>query len=263
MNYVKRGIKAFDLLKNNLRLYLPDITFLLIIFIISIMFLKITGLYDVAMSQQLNQINSIIQSNLTNIAFLTLFFILLIFLISIQISSMKLSLIKDIIQNKKINLKKSFDEGLEYYTKVLSLKLLVFLILLIPLIIVIILNLLIKVTIITVVLMLLLIITWLILTILLFYRFPVLFLSKIKQPISVLKESYRKVSKNIGYTIITILVIIAIYIIVMIISGILNLFVTGNTIIDSAITIIKVLINLTAALISLIYVFLSFKDLPS
>lgn len=263
MNYIKRGIKSFDLLKNNLKLYLPDISFLLILFILSITFLKLTGLYDVALTQQIDQINNIIQSNLTTIAFLTLAFILLIFLISIQLSATKFSIVKDIIENKKIDLKKSFNKGLEYYTKVLSIKLLVFLILLIPLIIVIILNLLIKVTIITVVLILLLIVTFLILIVLLFYRFPILFLSKIKNPIRVLKESYNNVLKNPGYTIMTILVMILIYMIFVIISAILNLFVSGNIIIDSVIIIIKILINLTASLITLIYLFLSFRELPS
>src|SRR3989344_3569926 len=119
MKHLKRGLMSLSLLKDNLKIYIPDISFTLILIILSVIFLKLTGLSGLA-QPTLEQLTQIIKQDLVKIAVITGIFILILFLISIQVSSMKLTMIKNIIQKKKTTIKEAFDESKTYYTKILS-----------------------------------------------------------------------------------------------------------------------------------------------
>ena len=62
MKHLKRGLIALNLLKDNLKLYIPDISFTLILIILSVIFLKLIGLSDLAQPtlEQLTQIIKLI-----------------------------------------------------------------------------------------------------------------------------------------------------------------------------------------------------------
>ena len=258
---------SLSLLKDNLKLYVPDISFALILLILSVIFLNLTGLSGLVQPTP-EQLTQIIKQDLVKIAIITGIFILMLFLILIQVSSTKLTMIKNIIQKKKTTIKEAFDESKIYYTKILSIKLLVLLLFLIPLFIVVVLNFLIKISIIKIILFTSLTLIWLFITVLLIYKYPVLFLSKTKEPINVLKESYKSVLKNKLFTLLTILTIVLMFIVSLIITFIFNLlYIQGITsfamIFNQIIAILLLFIQITISITISIFLFLSFKELSS
>ncbi len=277
---------SFSLLRKNPILYLPD----LVVGIISSFMLYILFLYTGAGSllqllqvaePSIDIITGFVSENLKELIISLAVFIFVSFILGVSVRIFKFSMMRELLEGKKISLLNSWKERKGYFLPVVFLRILLFCIQLIALIAVAVLALGVfflvgsvfpekTATFFAVALAILFGVAALIyINILFVFRYPMMFLKKVKSPKKILQESYKIFQKNPWYNLKTWLVVFLLiiifgtlsYILGSIIGIILPFFSSAIlvTIISSLWSVLNKIINITVDLWSTLYVFVQYK----
>lgn len=261
--------KGFDLIIKNYKVLVPDILFILIALVISLIFAFASGIIPIIFSQNFEEALRYFIENTSNLIRLIISLamaIILTFLVGISVTSTKYEFIKNILYNKKITLKKAFINSKKYFMKVFAIRISVFLLYLIPILITALIINLFKNTIITFILLIILSLYLVILTISLIYRYPVLFLRN-KNVYETLSASYKYFRKNIKYTLFILLTVFLVAFLIGFAISLIRFTIPSiqNASLLTAVsifvyTIIRLFINVIISVWISIFIFISYKS---
>jgi len=141
MTYLFNLYKSFVILKKNWKILIPPFYSLFITIFLSLAFLYINGLLNLliryptdlfvtgGISVLTKKISSVIlsQSQLIKISLTFIGFFIVNFLAGSSLLAMKFCMIDDSLKNERVSLRKGFREGITFYTKIVELRILVFL----------------------------------------------------------------------------------------------------------------------------------------
>lgn len=132
MDYKREIVDSFHNLKNNLQLMVPDIFQYFMVFAISILYYRYSGLAEVIkvyldqgvlMNELVLQVLSV---NIVKILLSTLVFIISTFVVGATADVVKFDMMKDVIIRKRVSLKKSWKNKNSFFLKIILLKLFVY-----------------------------------------------------------------------------------------------------------------------------------------
>lgn len=134
--YKEAFIKSWKDLKNNLLLFLPDIVIFLMNLSFGLLFLKYSGLIKFLtdpemLAKELEELMPVIKlfikENLLKIIISLALFVLTSFLIGSGLLAMRLGMMKQVIKNEKLTIKKMIDNG-KHVWQVVAMKMVMFVI---------------------------------------------------------------------------------------------------------------------------------------
>ncbi|MFH1316111.1 MAG: glycerophosphoryl diester phosphodiesterase membrane domain-containing protein [Candidatus Woesearchaeota archaeon] len=285
VNYIDLFSKSWNGLKNNLVLFLPYLISLGLAILFFIILLIEAGIFIYAYGIEFNAITYTqaidLMQNTGLMVYLIFFLIIDIivwFLVNVYINSMYIGMCKEIMKNGKTNTSTMFQSGKIYYKRILGVKIIKFLITSIPLLILILINLAIYLyinkilTLFTGLISLILFFVYaLAISVGFFFVSPTI-AEKSGKVLDLVKESFNYAKKNLGHTIITLLILVGIGLVIGIIFQIpittidnsLPMFSDNRAVAMILITllvlfnIIKVIIQASYALIVNLYVFFAY-----
>lgn len=134
MVYRKLVLESVKNLKNNPRLFLPDLMLFCSTTFFGVIFLKILNLLPLLQEILVNKntvkevLISFLQNthNLVNIIFLSIIFLVITFSAGSSLTAVKFQMMKDIIQNKKPSFLKSIKKTPRYLWSIIGLRILIF-----------------------------------------------------------------------------------------------------------------------------------------
>ena len=227
--YKKVFIKSWKDLKNNPILFIPDIIIFLMNVILGFLFLKYSGLFKIltdpntlveGLETAVPLLKMFFQENMIRVIANLIFFALTSFIIGSSLTAMKFGMIKDMIKKRKLTLKKMIHNG-KYVWQIISMKIIMFIIGVITFLFIlgsgIILYTFLNKSVALIILAVSFPIIILILQVLLFFRYPVMFLEN-KNPIKSVKGSFDYFLNNKKHVLIIWLIIIAVSLIISLIS---------------------------------------------
>ncbi|MBS3160005.1 hypothetical protein J4436_04405 [Candidatus Woesearchaeota archaeon] len=269
--YILRLKYSLSQLKN-IRLWIPDLLLVFITLLLTFLVIYINNLTSIIYATNpietfKTEISSILQHTPSLIKFIITFVIglLINLLTGISLSTIKYELIKETIDNKKINFNSLIKTSKGYIWPLFKLKFIIFLIYFIPLLILIYLLIINKFRFLAILLMVILLI---IVKLFFLFRIPSLFY-KTKNSIKVLKHAYEIFRKTYKKTIIILLLITFINIILVAIlsaSSVFEQYVASKFAFYSTtllMFILRTIINLAFALLIDIFIFKNYKEITS
>ncbi len=284
--FIKDLKESFHLLIKNPVIYLPDLFEALVSYILIYLLYIYTGASNIlpllqsAETFSLDILTSYISENFIALLLSVIIFIFVTFFLGVGIMIFKFTLIKDIITHKKAIFSRIWKENNNLFFPIVLVRLLLFVINFIVFGLIILLSLLIYYLlsfwnpivaqyIAISIGGILLISAFILITLVFFFRYPIIFLKNIKHPIKVLQTSLKLFSENYIFVILTALVILALNLVFSIFLFNFNLGITtGITLIQVATlatilsvvwSIISLVIQLTAELWGTIYLFLKYS----
>ncbi len=223
LNLLEESLKV---LKKNPVLFLPDLVLILITYLLFYLIYLYTGVGDLvsllnASEEELfgQVITTFFKDNLSEIILSVITFFVVTFTLGVGVAVVKYSMIKQVLHKKKVSIKKSWNEKKHYFWSVVLLRVTIFLIGVVALILIfffstviyMIFNLFVGKTIALsiggVVAGLLTILSIIVLKFVIFFRYPIMFLKEIRNPIVVLRKAYQYLRKNPFYVFVTWLII--------------------------------------------------------
>lgn len=141
MNYLNKLYYSLVIVKRNWKILIPALYSLFITILLSLAFLYINGLLDLivrdpsdlfvsgGISVITKKISSVLisQSQIIKISLTFIGFFIVNFLAGSSLLAMKYCMINDALDDKKVSLRKGFKEGVSFYSRVVELRILVFL----------------------------------------------------------------------------------------------------------------------------------------
>jgi len=279
--------ESFSLLRKNPILYLPDLVMIGLTYLLVYVLYLYTGaaqilpLLQSAEAVPMDILRGYLTENLGQIIISTIIFFIVTFVLGVGVVIYKFSMIREMISGKKISLFQSWKEKHGFFWPVVFTRVLVFIISMVAIGLVVALSALVyflfslgspafgKILAILVGILatiaLLLLVQFAIL-----FRYPIMFMTKTRHPVQVLRKSYDLFKKNKSFVLIAWLIILVINIIFGAITYVLStLITTGISFITIATlaavfsvlwTIINIIIDLTAEIWTQIYLFLKYKN---
>jgi hypothetical protein len=277
--------KSFNLLKKNLVLYVPDIGYSVINYILLLCLSLYLGLdfltFITGFENELGSMLGVyIEENLAQLIISGLIFFVIAFIIGVGVDVIRYSMIKDVLNKKKIVIGRIWKEKKQFFWSVVFFKVLTFLVVFAMLLVVAAIGGLIFFlfsfvdpltgTVSSIVLGLLLSFVGLIfIKLALLFGYPIMFLGKNKNPLKVLKASFKFFKKRKEYVFVTLLVTIGIGVVIGILSFLVNLLFSFDSFIPGLLillTIVSIIINfiisVTGKLWIDIYLFSRYKERP-
>lgn len=215
MSYFKRGGEAFNLLKNNLVLFVPDLIYWGSFILLSLIFLQTTDLLTVIANNYSNVdvLREEFQKLITDFPILIKFlislavFIIINFVVGAGTLIWKLDMIKNLTKNNRINYKESLSNSKNYFFNVILTKIIIYFMVLAPLAVIIYVQVLSKLVPLTIFLLIILFLFYIYLVFSLFFIYPIIFL-KTKNSVKSINESFYYFINNKKHTLYTLLIII-------------------------------------------------------
>jgi len=259
--------KSWYTLKDNLILFIPDLIFAICTLIFGFLFLKISGILNFlianAQIESSEVLLSFLRSNFLVIITSFVVFVVTTFFVGASVVSIKYSMMKNIVLNKKISLKNALKECKKYILQVIWLRILIFLI---GVIVLFSLGFITKIVLSgqnTVVLVLVWVLFALIafgfIKILLLFRYPIMFFEN-DNALNVVRNSIFYFRKNVKHVFIVFLIIFGVGILFNLVVAPINLLIeSGRNFLDkfSGNSLKIILITLSSfikSLISLIFI---------
>src|SRR3989344_6367239 len=219
------AIKAFSNIKNNLILFLPDIFALVSQLAIFLLVLYFSGLFfdlanqpEILLSKEMfvKAAENLFKdtSRVVYLSVSLIVFLITSFLIGSAFDAMKYGMINDVTSKRKTSLKSGVVNGKRYFIRVIFLKLVIFLITIVPIAIVFILTMVLykfinsAAILIGALLAILAVLFLILITLAFLFRYPIMFSNL--SVIETIKKAYSFFKNNIKFTIICELIIIAI-----------------------------------------------------
>jgi hypothetical protein len=276
---------SFSYLKQYPIVFVPDIAYIIINYVMIYLLYAYTGLGDIipviATGADPQLLTAFLQENLGKLILGVSIFAILTFTVGVGASILRFSIIKDILAKKRIVLKTIWKEKKEYFWKVVSIRILTFIILLVSLLMACAIILLVflpskalipfvadSVGIVVAIIALVGIILYVKLNLLFIY--PILFMSKTKRPVSVIRKSLSYFKKHSKYVFVTFVVILAVQVLIGLFAWVISLliglpsdFITSAAMIATlgAIgTAVSSLVSLAGKLWANIYLFSKYKN---
>ncbi|MDP3727962.1 MAG: hypothetical protein Q8R18_00770 [bacterium] len=285
--HIKNLQESFRFLRKNPILYLPDIlmtavTSILLYYLY--LYTNASGFLALFQSTELASFELIkvfLSENLKEIIISAVTFFLVTFIFGVGVIIFKFSMIREMLIGKKISLINSWKERRGFFWPVVFLRVIVYFLSLISIIIVSVISLGVYFLLFSLnenLALWLAFAVWIILGILvliyiklaILFRYPIMFLKQTKQPIQIIKESYKALKEQPKYLLETWLIVIVLTIIFWAINYILGTLIEMSLSFLSIITlvtilsllwrIINILIGITVDIWTTIYVFLRFKE---
>lgn len=269
-------IQSWKDLKDNPILFVPDVIVLFVNLILGFFFLKYSGILKLIMDPEtlvkgiesaVPIIKLFLKENILRLIVTFVLSALTSFVIGSGLIAMKFGMMKDLINKKKLTIKKMFKSG-KYVWQVISMKMIIFAIGIVTFLFLfgtgIILNTFLQKNLAISMVGFFFPVILLILQLLLFFRYPIIFLEE-KHPFVAVKESFNYFLKNKKHVFIIWLIILAISFIPMPLNAILGL--TEQKLVLSAVAVIvgyliKSLINMIITVWSDMFKFRNYiKDL--
>ena len=277
---------ALDLLKKNLILYVPDLFYTVLNYLLIYLLYLYTGAGDAlaiittAETLPLDLLQTYVTENLAKLIISSLVFVIVTFIIGVGVAVMKFSIITNMLKKKKSSLYYIFIKKKGFFWPIVLMRMYVFLISLVAVVIIGALSgavfLLFKLTMpllaiaaTSVIAVLSTIVLLILVKLAILFRYPIMFLDKEKNALKVLKKSFNLFKNKSMFVLITMLIILAINIVMAVIAwgvGFLSNFsISFINIVWLSITlgvivgIINLLIDLTAELWGSVYIFLRYK----
>lgn len=277
---------SFQLLKKNPIVFLPNLFQIFISYILLLSIYYYTGASSLAPllnsteKASLEMISTFISTNLLQIIISVVSFVVITFIVGVGVMIFKYSLIKEIINNKKVSLKNAWKDNRDLFWHIILLRIILFVICLILLAISGLFSLLLYylISLVSTTLapyfaiffgLVLMSILLLIFKFMILFRYPIMFMKRIKHPVKVLKESYGLFKQDKWFVIYTWFVMAVIGLLFSIITYSLNAAVTSLTsllqmaavvmLLYSVWLILDVLIGLTGELWMEIYLFVKYS----
>ena len=231
--------ESFNLLRKNPIIYLPDLFQALVSSILVYILYLYTGassilpLMQSAETFSMDVLTKYLSENLISIIISVIIFVVITFFLGVGIMILRFSLVKDLISNRKASLSNAWKNSGKLFLPVVFIRLLLFAINFIVFGIIILLSVLIyylislwNPTIAPYFAMgiggILVIAAFILLTLSFFFRYPILFMKNVKNPVKVLQSSLKLFLDNYGFVIYTTLIILGINVIFSMILYYLN-----------------------------------------
>jgi len=278
--------ESFLYLKKNPLLYLPDLVMTAILSVLLYFIYVYTGIADFLVVLQsvetvsLELFTSYLSENLKELIVSGLTFFFFSFIFGVGVIIFKFVMIKQILSGKKVSLSSVWKEKGGFFWSIVFLRILVYVLSLIVIALVALIGLVLYFLFfslhenLAIILSLgiaipLALILFIGIKLALLFRYPVMFLTHIKKPIPILKESYSLLKKSPQFVLKTWLVVLLLTLIFWAGSSILDTFVslgisflpatTVTLVLSSIWSLVGTLLSITIDLWTSIYVFLQFK----
>ena len=214
------AIYALDALRKNYVLFLPDILYLIFTAVLALLFLYINDLSVIfsSLASFSEELRSIASSNLLAKFVVTLIiFIAFNLLVGLGTLSLRYGIIKTIIEDKKANFKKASGYAKRYVLSVLSIKVLLLLIHIIPIIVFSAISFVYNPL--AFLMLIFTAITLIVLRFVFLFIYPVLFLGESRSPFSVLRNNVLYLKKNLVHIILTGLLVFTVWLVINIVTN--------------------------------------------
>ena len=228
--YKEVFIKSWKDLKQNPILFLPDVIILVVNIILGVLFLNYSGLLklltdpDVIVKEleaMIPIITLFLKENLLKIILSFALFVLTSFVIGSGLVAMKMGMMKELIQEKKLTLKGMFNNG-KYAFQVISMKMIMFVVGVVTFLFIlgtgIILSTFIQKGLVIIVMGVFFPLFVILLQLILLFRYPIMFLEN-RHPITAVKESFDYLIKNKKHVFIVWVIVFAISLITVPLSS--------------------------------------------
>lgn len=272
--YKELFVKSWKDLRNNPILFLPDIIIFSVNAILGLLFLKYSGLLKLITDPELlveglgaavPMIKLFFKENLLRLIITLSLFVLTSFIIGSGLTAMKLGMIKELINKKRLTIRKMIDNG-KYVWQVIAMKMILFAIGVVLFLFIfgtgIILAAFLHKGLVIVIMGLFVPIFLLIVQLLLFFRYPAMFLEE-KHPFIAVKESFDYFLKNKKHVFIVWLIIILISLIAIPLDAILGLAEQKLALFSAAMIfgyLLRSLIKIAISIWSEVFKFRSYKS---
>jgi|SRR3989344_3968955 len=249
IDHLDNAYQSIRLIRKNLLIYVPDVSFLLLTFLLSALFLYFNNLTHI-FTGELDLFGQGIKNILNSTPLLVKFIVSLLIigainlLVGLGTVTWRFTIIKDVINNGKINFRKDWDESTHFLLPVLGLKAALLILYLIPAVLIFGIALIFKPSLFIVGTLLL--VVFIIFRLLFLFSYPIMFLKNKRNPFEVLNEAFDYFKNNKSHTILTGLFI-------LLISGIIGILINTFIIVWGSVSgYVGLLTNI--AILSLIFI---------
>jgi len=218
--------RSFQILRTNPKLFIPDLFFIAIMYIVAFILYTYVGIGDlITIISDVETISAevlraFLSENITELIVSFVVFAVVTFVLGVGVAVLKYHMINQLLKEKKVSLLIAWRERNQYFWSVVLLRFVVFLIWFLMLVLVFLIIALIyllinpflanniALSIAGVSAIPLLILTAVALKLILLFRYPILFVNKIKNPWKIINQSFHFCKKNLLYTVVTGIVIL-------------------------------------------------------